>query len=255
MVNILRNPLTGLALLVGAAGGPYMLYETDAGKQARQGASQVFSSNDSAGGWLTSAESPGATSANGAAPMWNLAGNNPSHNQLNPATAQHSLDQAPILSLAEVLRFDITPTWVMNRFPRVSTVLADMQLDGLRFPLVTGTSPTDLAGTLTYYFDHYKRLQRVTLHGVTGEPTRFVAELQTGYQLQQEPSLGGGLYLLKWNGQPASVLHIAPAPVIYGDAPYSRFNVFLELNQAGLAYGLSPEAQQLIYAGKQTLRW
>ncbi len=251
MVNILKNPLTGLALLVGAAGGPYMLYETEAGKQARQGASQVFSP-DAGNGWLTNTSANGTESNPNGAPHWNLTGN---QNHLNPGTSEHLLDQTPILSLAEVLRFDITPIWVMNRFPRTSTVLADMQLDGLRVPLVTGTAPTDLAGTLTYYFDHYKRLQRVTLHGVTGEPSRFVVELQTRYQLQQEPSLGGGLYLLKWNGQPASVLHLAPAPVIYGDAPYSRFNVFLELNQAGLAYGLSPEAQQLIYAGKQTQRW
>lgn len=251
MSNLLKNPLTGLMLLAGAAGGPYMLYETEAGKQARDGASQAFGSGVATG---AASNSPtGATS--GVASLWNLAGNDPRHNALNPATTAHSLDQTPILSLGEVLRFDITPTWVMHRFPRVSTVLADMQLDGLRVPLVTGTSPTDMAGTLTYYFDQYKRLQRVTLHAVTGEPMRFVTELQQVYQMQQEPSLGGGLYLLKWNGQAASVLHIAPAPVIYSDAPYSRFNVFLELNQAGLAYGLGPEAQQLIYAGKQTQRW
>lgn len=256
MTNLIRNPWTGLMLLLGAAGGPYMLYETETGKQAREGASQVFHSDGgTSGGWFSgpAAQAPAASTSSD--PYWNLTGNDPSQNRLNPATSDHRLEQPPILSLGEVLRFDITPTWVMNRFPRVSTVLAETQLDALRVPLVTGTSPSDLAGTLTYYFDSYKRLQRVSLHGVTGEPTRFVAELQRVYQMQQEPSLGGGLYLLKWNGQAASVLHIAPAPVIYSDAPYSRFNVFLELNQAGLAYGLSREARGLIEAGKQTQRW
>ncbi|MEZ6135746.1 MAG: DUF6690 family protein [Pirellulaceae bacterium] len=253
MSTIIRNPLTGLLLLAGAVGGPYALFETEVGKQAREGAASAFQSNDTPAGWLTSAPTSGGLSAEG--PYWSMAGTDPAINRLNPGTEAHSLEQPPILSLREVLRFDVSPEWVMNRFPRVSTVLADMQLDGLRAPLVTGTTPTDLAGTLTYYFDHYKRLQRVTLHAVTGEPSRFVAELQQVYQLQQEPSLGGGLYLLKWNGRAASVLHVAPAPVIYGDAPYSRFNVFLELNQPGLEYGLSPAAQQLIDAGNQTQRW
>ena len=252
MSNLLRNPLTGLLLLAGAAGGPYVLYETDAGKQARQGAVQAFRADDAPAGWFTSLPSSTDPLANRG---WESGATGITSNLLNPAPSEHELAQQQILSLGEVLRFDISPTWVMNRFPSVSTVLADMQLDGLRVPLVTGTSPTDLAGTLTYYFDRYKRLQRVTVHGVTGEPTRFIAELQQVYQMQQEPSLGGGLYLLKWNGQAASVLHIAPAPVIYSDALYSRFNVFLELNQPGLAYGLSTQARQLIEAGQQTQRW
>ncbi len=241
MPNFVRSPLTGLLLLASAAGGPYVLYETTAGQQARQ----MFQSD----------AAPVTPTTHAADPYWGMTGNDPSLNPLNPGTGQHALEQPPILSLREVLRFDIAPPWVIGRFPRVSTVLADMQLDGLRVPLVTGTSPADLAGTLTYYFDPYKRLQRVTIHGVTGDPDRFVAELQQLYQMAQEPSLGGGLYLLTWNGRPASVLHIAPAPVIYADSAYSRFNVFLELNQAGLAYGLSDEAQQLINAGKQTRRW
>jgi hypothetical protein len=249
MSNLVRNPLAGLLLIAGAAGGPYVLFETDAGKATQQ----VFSSSTQQ---VAPIDGNLSTRLNLAQdPYYGLTGTDPSNNTLNPTTNAHSLEQPPVLSLQEVLRFDVSPTWVMNRFPRVSTVLADMQLDGLRAPLVTGTSPTDLAGTLTYYFDKYKRLQRVTLHGVTGEPSRFIAELQQAYQMQQEPSLGGGLYVLKWNGQAASVLHVSPAPVIYGDAPYSRFNLFLELNQPGLEYGLSQSAQDLIQTGKQTRRW
>ena len=246
MANVIRSPLTGLALLAGAAGGPYMLFETDTGKLAQESASHVFSSTS------TSSDKPGPGEA---AYHWNLAGTNPSPTALNPSTAEHHLEQPPVPNLSEVLRFDITPTWVMNRFPRVSTVLADMQLDGLRVPLVTGIAPTDLAGTLTYYFDHNQRLQRVTIHSVTGDPTRFVSELQSAYRFQQEPSLGGGLYLLKWNNQPTCILHVTPAPVIYSDAPYSRFSLFLEVNQPGIAYGLSKEAQLLISTGKETNRW
>ena len=243
--EFLRKPITGLLLLAGAAGGPYLLFETEAGKQARSTAQGVFGSGESGTaaqvhpGWLTST----------------TAGPPASENLLNPNPTSHNLSQPAIHTLKEVLRFDIDPNWVMARFPRVSTVLADMQLDGLRVPLVTGTQPSDLAGTLTYYFDRYKRLQRVQVHGVCGDPNRFVAEFQQMFHMEQQPSLGGGFYVLKWNGRPTSLLQITPAPVIYADSQYSRYNVFVELNQPGMTYGLSPAATQLIEAGKQTHRW
>lgn len=245
-----RKPLAGLMLLAGAAGGPYMMFETDLGKTASQGASQIFSSTSTPTtldpytgradpGRLVAFEPGSATTAN----------------PLNPLLAEHDLQQPAINSLQEVLRFDITPGWVIQRFPRVTTVLADNQLDGLRVPLITGTSPSDIAGTLTYRFDRYQRLQRLTVHGATGDATRFIAELQHRYHMQQVPSLGGVLYMLTWNGKPASIVHIEPAAVIYGDSPYSRFNILIELNQAGLEYGLSAEAKSLLDAGKSTRRW
>lgn len=134
-------------------------------------------------------------------------------------------------------------------------MLSETRLDGMRAPLLTGYSPTDLAGTVTYYFDRFKQLKRVSVQATVGDPTRFVAELQRGYQMSQEPALGGSLYVIKWNGTPTSLLHIAPASVIYNNSPYGRYDMFLELNQAGLEYGLSPEAQHLIDAGRQTQRW
>ncbi len=249
--SFIKKPVAGLLLLAGAAGGPYMLFETDAGQQARDSTAEILGGSDGVpGGWFTSSHSAGESTPNGDAPLLN-----PSSNPLNSSGDANSLTPTPFHSLGEVLRFDITAAWITQRFPRVSTVLADTQLDGLRVPLVTGTAPSDIAGTLTYYFDRYKRLQRITLHGVTGDPTRFIKELQQVYQMQQEPSLGGGLYLLTWNGRPTSILHVTPAAVIYADAPYSRYNMLIELNQPGLEYGLSAESRQLIEAGKQTQRW
>lgn len=248
ILELIKRPTTGLLLLASAAGGPYFLYETDTGKAARETVGDAWggASADEVSQTGYAADSPDSLSQ--------AYLNNP----LNSAAIESNplgLVQTPVTHFGEVLRFDITPGWVVGRFPRVTTVLAELNLDGLRVPLVTGSQPSDVAGTLTYYFDRYQRLQRVKLHGVTGDPNRCVAELQRYYQFQQEPALGGGLYMLKWNGQPASVLQVAPAPVIYADAPYSRFNVFLELNQAGLAYGLSEESQQLVAFGRQTNRW
>ncbi len=62
-----------------------------------------------------------------------------------------------------MLRFDVTVEWVMQRWPRVSTGLPYLQLQGYRVPLVTGTKVADLAGSLTYYFNARQQVQRITL--------------------------------------------------------------------------------------------
>ena len=77
-------------------------------------------------------------------------------------------------SLAEVLRFDVSPRWVTDRWPRVSTVHVQPDLEGLRVPLVTGTMASDLLGSLTYYFDRQQRVRRITLHGHTGDERMLV---------------------------------------------------------------------------------
>ncbi|RMF43554.1 MAG: hypothetical protein D6753_04825 [Planctomycetota bacterium] len=237
----LPKPVTGLLLLAGAAGGPYLWYRTDVGKQASNAAQRI-----SGQATMVGQADPSQSG------FWNANG----MELIPPADAGADLPPGPrIYSLQEVLRFDISPAWVMQRFPRVSTVLSETRLDGMRVPLVTGTAITDLAGTLTYYFDGYQRVQRIQVHAVTGDPTRFVAELQHAYGLQQHPALGGTLYLLKWNGRPTCVVFAAPAPIITSEVPQARFNVFIELNQAGLEFGLSEEAQALVESGRHSGRW
>ncbi len=243
---ILNKPLTAALLLAGAAGGPYVLYETDAGQAARSTANQAIGLNPTAG--------PGPAAGSSANNSW---WGSTSDSSTGTAASQAApvLSVTQINSLAEVLRFDIPPAWVMQNFPNVNTGVGDMNLDGFRVPLITGTRPDDLVGTLTYYFDRFQRVQRINLHAVTGDPTRIGAELQRNYRLQQQPALGGGLYTTTWNGTPTSILHITPATVITADQQNTRFTVFLEINQPGLQYGLSSQAQGLIQGGKQMNRW
>lgn len=251
MTLLTKRPALGAMLLAGAAGGPYVLYETDAGQAARQTASSLMGSPQAGGATAAAGYATRGTTQD----LWNFNLGTPTVEQLQSLEPTPALTGTEISDLRDVLRFDITPVWVPQHFSRVSTVLADMSLDGLRVPLVTGTEVGDLAGTLTYYFDRYQRLQRLKIHALTGDPVRVVQTLQQFYQLQQEPALGGGLYLIKWNGAPTSVLHVAPAPIIYATAEHSRYTVFLELNQPNIPYGLSAEAQQLIDSGHATNRW
>lgn len=166
-----------------------------------------------------------------------------------------SLSGGEIHDLREVVRFDITPAQVTQRFSRVTTVLSNVQMDGLRVPVVTGTLPTDIAGTLTYYFDVNKTVQRIQLYGTTGDPSLIANLMVEYYRLKPEQSLGGQLFTTRWNNRVTSVMHVTPAPVIYAGATNARFAVFLELNQPSSQYALSEEASQTLGQTQATQRW
>lgn len=166
-----------------------------------------------------------------------------------------SIADGPIHDLRDVLRFDITADWVTARFTRVSTVLADTHLEGLRVPLVTGIGTTDLAGTITYYFDYSGKLQRVMLHAITGDVSRVVETMTLHYGLQTEPSLDAGVYTKRWNALPVHFLRVSRAPIVYRDALHHKFTVFVELNQPDLRFGISEEASQIITSDRNTGRW
>ncbi|MFK7736624.1 MAG: DUF6690 family protein [Pirellulaceae bacterium] len=267
------KPWVGALLLASAFGVPFFLFETPTGRgmasmfTSREGrpadssspigGEQWWQQSSVDSGYLTSsAAMPDPLSAAGGASSQGLSPSGAVNARVGSSTASPlGTGYRPVQALREVVRFDISPNWIPNRFPRVNTVLSNMQLDGLRVPLVTGTQPTDLAGTLTYYFDRYKRVQRVTIHAVTGDPSRFVAELQHAYQMEQQPSLGGGLFMKKWNGRPVSLVYTAPAPVLTENNRHSRYQFFAELNQPSLEFGMSEEAQQLLQVGKDADRW
>lgn len=136
-----------------------------------------------------------------------------------------------VAELGEIFRFDVTTAWVMGRWPRVSTQLADLELQGYRVPLVTGTREDDLAGSLTYYFDREQRVQRITFFGTTGDARRLVATLATRHRFLRELTDDAGLFLyqVKYNGKPLSELRVRPANVVEANNPHGRFEVALDM--------------------------
>lgn len=161
---------------------------------------------------------------------------------------------SPYLPLAAVLRFDVTPRWVTQQWPRVSTVHAKSELIGFRVPLVTGIERHDVTGALTYFFDAHQRLQRITLQGQTGDERQLTA-LASRFGLKTEPSLTAGMLLARWNGRPINVLRIVHAPVIRADEPTAKYLVDLELNDPTTPYGLSPETAQMLEHDALVKRW
>jgi hypothetical protein len=143
-------------------------------------------------------------------------------------------DPTPIVTLAEALRFDVTVEWVMQRWPRVSTGLPHLQLQGYRVPLVTGTSVADVAGSLTYYFNARQQVQRITLRGATGDPTVLVNLLTSRYRLARRLTNDPGVVLYEAvdsSNRPIGSAKIHSANVIKANQPYTRFEVDVLLDR------------------------
>lgn len=253
-----------IALITAAAGGPYVATETEMGRDAVSTASQsLFSAGDSGAAKLTGVSAESSEYGSHAHhQIEKLRQENPNRYRYDRQLVEKlggeyndSLVGTQVKDIREVLRFDITPEWVTNRFSRVGTVLADLQLEGLRVPVVSGTRADDVAGTLTYYFDHSRKLQRVMVHGFTGDPTRLVNTMTQHYGLAHEPTLEAGVFTRRWNGRPVHFLRLTRAPVVHADAVHQKYTVFLELNQPDLAFGISPEAQRIVHADRWSGRW
>lgn len=159
---------------------------------------------------------------------------------LFPGTAP--LEGMPSVSLAEVFRFDVNKEWVYQRWARKSTALAELGLYGIRVPLVTGTQLHDLAGSLTYYFSDYGRVEKISFSGRTGDTTQVVMLMVRRYGLapQATPVAGEQLLQVRRGDQVFSELRTQPAPVLWANAPHESFAVELVLQRPDATTPLPP---------------
>jgi len=163
--------------------------------------------------------------------------------------------EATVQQLREALRFEVTPTWVTRKWPRISTIRAERDLVGLRVPLVTGTESDDFAGSLTYYFDGRHHLRRITLHGQMGDDRALVSLVTEHFGLRPEPTLGAGMYLLRWNAKPMNVLRVSHAPVVRAEVPNAKLIIEMEINDVSAGYGVSPEFSAMLQNDQHVRQW
>ena len=174
--------------------------------------------------WFSSSQTAAAQAAS----------TNPLQEDPAAGTPGRALEGAPTKDLAEVLRFDVTTGWVLRRWPRVSTGLAELPLQGYRVPLVTGTEETDLAGSLTYYFNAQQKVQRISFQGTTGDPRKLIRLLTARYKFTRRLTNDPGLFIYEVTdpgGRPRSLLKVQSAPVVKSSEPYRRFEVELVIER------------------------
>ncbi len=173
------------------------------------------------------AQGPGSAADNGASGV--TSGEHPVTLKPLPPLAGR-----PVGDFGEVLRFDVSTHWVAERWPHVSTGLAQLQLNGHRVPLVTGTEPTDLAGSLTYYFSPQQRVERLVFHGTTGDPSKLVAFLSRHYHFVHRPVNDPGLFIYEAvdrNGSFAGSAEIRSSWTVRADEPLRRYQIKLQLDR------------------------
>jgi len=212
--------LAGL-VLAAAAFGPYLLskapeYFRPSGKSASEGAP--------GGTGLAQPKEPPDQPAGKGGTATAVAGKLP------------PVEGPEVRSLAEVFRFDVSPAWVLARWPQVPTGLAQLQYQGYRVPLVTGTAPDDLAGSLTYYFNAHQQVERIVFRGTTGDARKLVALLVQRYRFVRRLTNDPGIFLyesVQADGKTKSVLWIRSADIVRADDPNHRFQVDLTLQRPG----------------------
>ena len=142
------------------------------------------------------------------------------------------LDMGPVLppvSLEDALRLDISSVWVTSRWSRVNTVAGETDEMGLRVALVSGTQPTDIAGSLTYYFDQRHQLQRITFTGLTGDESRVITHLMNKFGLRPQPTVAAGLYTASAGPGKTSQAQVNHLPVVHNGATNARAEVAIEI--------------------------
>ena len=213
------------SFMVGAVVVPYAI--STSGDWYNKVKTQYFSSSPQAAAPAT--PQPAAT-ANGQAAQTSQA---PGLAGLQAPSKPQSIEGFPATDLKEVLHFDGTPAWVMSRWPRVSSGLATLDLQGYRVPLVTGTAQDDLAGSLTYYFNNEQKVQRITFLGTTGDTRPLVNLVTSRYGLVRQQDEGPGVHLYQFRSgkKVASELRIKPARTVSLAEPHSRFEVALVLER------------------------
>lgn len=251
--KMLKRKLLFPVILAAAAGGPYVMMDNGWSDAAKEKIQTLWSDGD--------APAPIAdTGGTGSTVDWGASEYNSEFTTGGNAERPRpqldtTLTGPPVANFGEIVRFDISPVWVTSRWPRVTTVTAEMGMEGLRVPVVTGTNNDDLAGSLTYYFDRYHRVQRLTFDGYTGDDRKLVTLLTQYYGLRAEPTLDASMYVARWNATPTSVLRVARAPVISADSPRSQLHAMLELNRPSREYGMSPQFVQILERDRHSRRW
>lgn len=151
------------------------------------------------------------------------------------------LEGMPAVSLGEVFRLDVTKDWVYARWPRKSTALAELDLYGVRVPLVTGAQLTDVAGSLTYYFGPEGRVRLISFRGRTGDTTQLVQLVTQRFGLQRQPTIVAGeqLFQIRDGEKVYSSLRTRPSPVLWASSPHDSFSVELDLQDPATARPLA----------------
>ncbi len=166
--------------------------------------------------------------------------------QLSPAAVPLPPGSSRFPAIEQVLRFDVTKEWVYRNWSRKSTGPTDVGLFGVRVPLVTGTHPSALAGSLTYFFNAHSQVEHISFHGRTGDTTPLVGFLMRTYEFRQSDApVGEQVYRVMRGRRIQSELRSRPESVLRSNLPQANVDVELELARPNSKRFLPPHGPTL----------
>lgn len=150
------------------------------------------------------------------------------------------------MPLPHLLSFEATPEWISQNWDRVTNRIGELDLHGWRVPYFRSSQHDDFAGSVTYYFDRARLVQRIVLHGYTSDAAEFVQLGTSHYRMKRVHSPEGDLYIANVEDQPIGALQLRYAPLLHAKNKERQCEVLMELNRRGTEYGMSYEFDRLI---------
>ena len=144
------------------------------------------------------------------------------------------LKRSTATPVADLIRFDYVPNDIVTRWPYVTAVNPELHMQAYRVPFFTGTTPEDLEGVITYYFDT-QRTQQIAIRAKTGDFRKLVEWMKTYYGFEYRETQSPVVYVYeqpqRWPRKDGSHLWIRPNHAFAEGYDYKRFDITLVLNR------------------------
>ncbi|MDP1561669.1 MAG: hypothetical protein Q8M16_09755 [Pirellulaceae bacterium] len=180
------------------------------------------------------------------APFSNNAANaSPSTSPPAPSSNEFRPIWIPVNDLREVIRFDVSPYWVQQRWQPASQL--DLDQDGyygFRVPLMTDHRVGQLNGALTFYFDADAVVQRIQFQGFAAEIAPLQNLLTQYFRFEAVPDRQMLMAPIHQNVARGMFRYTEPVVEIPGQANRVR-EVAFEVNSTQGKYQLSEAYRQL----------
>lgn len=150
------------------------------------------------------------------------------------------------LPLTHLLSFEVTPDWVRENWESVTNCAGELGLQGWRVAYFQASPESDFAGSVTYYFDKERRVQRILLHGYSSDPSGIVQLATSHYQMRRIPGVESDLYVARLHDRPVGGLSIEFCRLLNAGDRDKQCEVLLELNRQRSEYGMSREFERLL---------
>lgn len=150
----------------------------------------------------------------------------------------------PGVPIENLISFQVTPDWISKNWSRVTTRLAELDLQGWRVPVAV-EDRSNFIGSITYYFDQQRNVQRIQLHGYTTDASSFIELSTSRYEMRRVPHTLSELYAASVQGQTIGGLRVDYKPILKSEMQ-KRCEVLMELNRQQTKYGMSYEFEQIL---------